>query len=108
MAYAEGAVVGPTGDSPEEKAEFNLRIEQAIDARQAGKPVELGHKILNIGEHDRRHFQLGLMADVAAQQNTVMKQIINDEKLPTGTERELAGSMATAFTQIHGSKRHEL
>tara|TARA_R100000030_G_scaffold77426_1_gene60333 strand:- start:1614 stop:4316 length:2703 start_codon:yes stop_codon:yes gene_type:complete len=99
MAYAEGAVVGPTGDSPEEIAAYNLRIEQAYQARQQGKPVELGHKILNIGEHDRRHFQQGLMAGVASQQNTVMQQIINDEKLPTGTERELAGSMATAFTK---------
>ena len=51
---------------------------------------------MNIGEHDRRHFQLGLIADVAAQ-NTIMQQIIKDEGLPTGTERELAGSMSTAF-----------
>jgi len=97
---ATGQFELPTGESPEEKEEFNLRIDQAIKARQEGKPVEFGHKLLNIGEHDRRHFQLGLIADVAAQQDTIMKQIIKDEGLPTGTERELAGSMATAFTRF--------
>ena len=97
---ATGQFDPSSGETPEEKEEFNLRVQQAIDARQAGKPVELGHKILNIGEHDRRHFQLGLIADVAAQQDTLMKQIIKDEGLPTGTERELAGSMATAFTRF--------
>ena len=90
----------PSGESPEEKEEFNLRINQAIKARQEGKPVEFGHKLLNIGKHDRRHFQQGLIADVAAQQDTLMRQIIKDEKLPTGTERELAGSMSTAFTKF--------
>lgn len=97
---ATGQFQLPTGESPEEREEFNLRIDQAIKARQEGKPVEFGHKLLNIGEHDRRHFQLGLIADVAAQQDTIMKQIIKDEGLPTGTERELAGSMATAFTRF--------
>lgn len=90
----------PSGESPEEKAEFNTRIDQAIKARQEGRSVEFGHKLLNIGKHDRRHFQQGLIADVAAQQDTIMKQIIKDEKLPTGTERELAGSMSTAFTKF--------
>ena len=98
-AFAEGTVVGPTGDSPEEIEEYTRNIDLAFQARQQGKPVEFGHKLLNIGEHDRRHFQQGLMAGMASQQNTIMQQIIKDERLPTGTERELAGSMATAFTK---------
>ena len=98
-AFAEGTVVGPTGDSPEEIEEYTRNIDLAFQARQQGKPVEFGHRLLNIGEHDRRHFQQGLMAGMASQQNTIMQQIIKDEKLPTGTERELAGSMATAFTK---------
>ena len=99
LVHAQGGLVGPADDSPEEIAAYNQRIEQAFQARQAGKPVEFGHKILNIGEHDRRHFEQGLMAGVASQQNTIMQQIIRDEKLPTGTERELAGSMSTAFSK---------
>ena len=92
-AFAEGTVVGPTGDSPEEIEEYTRNIDLAFQARQQGKPVEFGHKLLNIGEHDRRHFQQGLMAGMASQQNTIMQQIIKDEKLPTGTERELACSI---------------
>ena len=67
----------PTGESPEEKEEL-IFVLIKLSKRQEGKPVEFGHKLLNIGEH-RRHFQLGLIADVAAQQDTIMKQIIKDE-----------------------------
>jgi hypothetical protein len=98
LRLAEQGFEFPDPNTPESEAEFDLRLDQAIEARRNGKSVEFGHRILNIGEHDRRHLQQGLVAYATTQFTPEAKQIIKDEGLDVSTNANIAGSVSRATT----------
>ena len=98
LRLAEQGFEFPDPNTPESEAEFDLRLDQAIEARRNGKSVEFGHRILNIGEHDRRHLQQGLVAYATTQFTPEAKQIIKDEGLDVSTNANVAGSVSRATT----------
>ena len=98
LRLAEQGFEFPDPNTPESEAEFDLRLDQAIEARRNGMSVEFGHRILNIGEHDRRHLQQGLVAYATTQFTPEAKQIIKDEGLDVSTNANVAGSVSRATT----------